>query len=139
MISPEIDQEEKRRYLQAFSNKDYSQRELTYLSRALIHTMYDPQPYYPEGMCVCGTGGDRSNSFNISTTVSFIVASAGVPVIKHGNKSITSASGSTDLLAAMAHQYHASGSNANAASGNAFSFLERDRDISSDEAYSACS
>ena len=102
LISPEIDQEEKRHYLQAFSNKDYSQKELTYLSRALIHTMYDPQPYYPEGMCVCGTGGDRSNSFNISTTVSFIVASAGVPVIKHGNKSITSASGSTDLLAAMA-------------------------------------
>ena len=41
---------------------------------------------------------DKSNSFNISTTVSFIVASAGIPVIKHGNRSITSHSGSTDLL-----------------------------------------
>ncbi|WP_145115154.1 anthranilate phosphoribosyltransferase [Staphylococcus argensis] len=102
LISPDVGNEEKRNYLQAFSNKDYSQKELTYLSRALIHTMYDPQPYYPDDMCVCGTGGDRSNSLNISTTVSFIVASAGVPVIKHGNKSITSASGSTDLLAAMA-------------------------------------
>ena len=55
-------------------------------------------------MCVCGTGGDGSNSFNISTTVAFIVASAGVPVVKHGNKSITSYSGSTDVLQAMGIQ-----------------------------------
>ena len=51
-------------------------------------------------MCVCGTGGDKSNSFNISTTVAFVVASAGVKVIKHGNKSVTSP-GSTDLLNQM--------------------------------------
>lgn len=60
--------------------------------------MYPMQPTYDGSICVCGTGGDKSNSFNISTTASFIVASAGVPVIKHGNKSITSNSGSTDLL-----------------------------------------
>jgi len=80
------------------------QNELTYLVKHLICTMYPVQPYYEGAMCVCGTGGDGSNSFNISTTVAFIVASAGVPVVKHGNKSITSHSGSTDVLQAMGIQ-----------------------------------
>ena len=49
----------------------------------------------------CGTGGDKSNSFNISSTVSIVMASCGCKVAKHGNRSITSNSGSADMLEAL--------------------------------------
>lgn len=49
----------------------------------------------------CGTGGDRSDSFNISTTVSILLSACGCKVAKHGNKSITSQSGSANMLEAL--------------------------------------
>ncbi len=90
-------------YLSALRMKGESVEEITGSARAMRGAAVRVTPKTPPAELVdtCGTGGDRSGTFNISTTTAFVVAGAGQKVAKHGNRAATSKSGSADVLAAL--------------------------------------
>ncbi|MEH7524402.1 anthranilate phosphoribosyltransferase [Bacillus sp. JJ1503] len=72
--------------------------EIAGLAKALRGKSLTFNTRIPNVMDNCGTGGDGSKSFNISTTSAFVLAGAGIPVAKHGNRSVSSKTGSADVL-----------------------------------------
>ena len=89
-------------YLMALRMKGETTDEITGSARAMRKAA-SKVPTTVEGdlLDTCGTGGDRSGSFNISTTVAFVAAGAGIPVAKHGNRAASSKCGSADVLAEL--------------------------------------
>ena len=100
-VAPEV----KADFLSALTNKGETTEEISVIASALRDQSISPpgldQLDGSELIDVCGTGGDHLNTFNISTTVSLLLAAFGVRVTKHGNRAITSKSGSADVLAAL--------------------------------------
>lgn len=84
-------------FLMGLSTKGETEEEI--LATVKLFREYAIKIKAPEGTIdIVGTGGDRSGTFNISTATSFVVAAAGVPVAKHGNRSASSQCGSIDVL-----------------------------------------
>lgn len=100
-IAPEA----KADFLTALATKGETTEEIAAFANELrdkaLPVPIDKETRDREMLDVCGTGGDKLGTFNISTTVAIIAAAAGVTVAKHGNRAITSKAGSADVLSAL--------------------------------------
>ncbi len=100
IMSGEASEVQKSAYLTALSMKGETIDEITASAEEMrnhcIKLLHDR-----EVLEIVGTGGDGSNSFNISTTSSIVIAAGGVPVAKHGNRAASSKSGAADVLEAL--------------------------------------
>lgn len=103
LASEEPSDEVKAAFLSALSRKGETFAEVAAFAEVFRALALDPgmSDISPRAVDIVGTGGDHAGGFNVSSLVTLVVASAGVPVMKHGNRGITSKCGSADLFAAM--------------------------------------
>ncbi len=102
LAEPEENDVLKAGFLVALRAKGESANELRGFVRGMLELGKGPLPSRPATLVdTCGTGGDGSNSFNISSAAAILSAALGVPVAKHGNRSVSSRCGSADLFEAL--------------------------------------
>jgi len=105
LLADKVADETKAEFLTALQEKGESAEEIYGFVEDLMQRAVDPEietANLPGPMIdVCGTGGDGLDFFNVSTTIMFILAAGGAVVVKHGNRSVTSRSGSADVLESL--------------------------------------
>lgn len=98
ILSGKVSSEEISAFLMGMRIKGESVDELTAFVKVMRNSSIPVEVDTTNAVDLCGTGGDKSGTFNISTAAMFVVAGAGIPVLKHGNRSVSSKSGSYDVL-----------------------------------------
>ena len=98
IVDGEVTNEEVAAFLMGMRMKGETAEELTSFVEVMREASTKVEVDTTGAVDLCGTGGDKSGTFNISTAAMFVVAGAGVPVLKHGNRSVSSKSGSMDVL-----------------------------------------
>ncbi len=92
-------------FMTTFQMRGISVDELSGFRSALMELCHRVDVGGMQTIDVCGTGGDGKDTFNISTLSSFVIAGAGYKVVKHGNKSVSSNCGSSDVLARLGYEF----------------------------------